>query len=371
MDICGIARFHNSVHHLPVDGFNVPIGGLHRFLKDDLRAKVFLIGIGVFEDRWAMRTPAYLTGEELYNIRICMRIVVDHIYYAARLRQNELRSLFSRFNTPTESAWMFHLILVLLHCVGFDGDDGPVERGFGPMQIAIGEAEFLLRKASESYMILHSPESVRYLDYEEYDPHRTVEAYFTGRHSPSSYKRIVMRDAPPPCFDSNSEHEHYSDIERVVEVTLVALAGIERTVEAGVVTTGSRLLLPPSTIDKLRGELTVESNRRPSTMAVAPPNSPVGYYMCHSLVLDPSHDYTIQEASNIIHQYLTHGVGDAKPHLVVEKLIRPAIFLLKKVLCSEEGNWVHKDDLSFMGWCLIRQCVATIVDVLRFNRRPV
>lgn len=79
MDVCALDRFHRSVTRLPPDLVGVPPGGLHHFLQDDLRPKIFLVSLAVFEDRWATKTVPCLTVDELASIRCCMRIIVDHV----------------------------------------------------------------------------------------------------------------------------------------------------------------------------------------------------------------------------------------------------------------------------------------------------
>ncbi|KAJ7017472.1 hypothetical protein C8F04DRAFT_1279388 [Mycena alexandri] len=69
--------------------------------------------MSVLEDRWGTRTRNSVTAKELHDLRVCVRLIVDHMYYAARLRQNELRANFSRHNTPPQATWMFYLIAVL------------------------------------------------------------------------------------------------------------------------------------------------------------------------------------------------------------------------------------------------------------------
>ncbi|KAJ6592938.1 hypothetical protein B0H19DRAFT_1055600 [Mycena capillaripes] len=230
MDVHAITRFHRSVVQFPRDHFSVPPGGLRAFLEHDLRSKVFLVGLGVFEDRWATRTCPSLTEEECHNIRTCMRIVVDHVYYAARLCQNELCSLFSRFNTPSEAAWMFYLILALLFSVGFEGDDGPTERGIDPMQMALSQTEFLLRKSSESFALQRSVDGSGHLEILHYDPHRTVEKFFDARRPPSSFERIPLATPPPISFNPAAHAEQWTEAERVIEACLIALSRMENSV---------------------------------------------------------------------------------------------------------------------------------------------
>lgn len=84
MDASAIGRFHATVEPLPMDSFEVPEFGLSGFLRKNLRFKVFLVSIAVFDDRWATNTRAALTSNELREIRVCMRIIVDYMVRRAR-----------------------------------------------------------------------------------------------------------------------------------------------------------------------------------------------------------------------------------------------------------------------------------------------
>ncbi|KAJ7696415.1 hypothetical protein B0H16DRAFT_1750335 [Mycena metata] len=102
-------------------------------------------------------------------------------YYAARVRQNEFRQNFSRRNTPTQASWIFYLIGVLLYAVGFDGDDAPDVQGVNVFDLAVLQAEFFLKESAETVALFRTSKQPIFLDYEEYDPHRTVEAIFVSR----------------------------------------------------------------------------------------------------------------------------------------------------------------------------------------------
>lgn len=58
---------------------DVPAGGLSRFLRQNLRFKVFLVAISILEDRWATRTRTSITTRDLHEARVCVRIIVDHM----------------------------------------------------------------------------------------------------------------------------------------------------------------------------------------------------------------------------------------------------------------------------------------------------
>ncbi|KAJ6607252.1 hypothetical protein B0H10DRAFT_2228002 [Mycena sp. CBHHK59/15] len=217
MDAASLRRFHSSTVSWPSDPFFILSSGLAQFLRDTLRFQVFLVSLGVFEDRWGTRTKDILSREDMFNVRVCMRILVEHVYFAAQVRQNELRGLFSRYNTPTEAVWMFHALLVLLKVVGFDSDNGPPERGCTPIQVAAAEIEFLLQQCADTFMMHRSTDRTTFLDYEEYDPHHTVEGYFSGHRLPEEYTRIKIGSPSVPEFDPARRSEYWLEAERVVK----------------------------------------------------------------------------------------------------------------------------------------------------------
>jgi hypothetical protein len=110
----------------------------------------------------------------------------------ARIQQNKLWGLFSCFNTPSEALWMLYQIMALLHAVSFNGDDGPVEWGFSPMQMALMQTDSLLCKVVECFSIQQSVDKSGKLEYPDYDVHRTMEAFFESHHPPSSAGQIPM-----------------------------------------------------------------------------------------------------------------------------------------------------------------------------------
>lgn len=79
MDTSAIGRFHSTVAVLPGESMDVPAGGLSRFLRQNLRFKVFLVAISILEDRWATRTRTSITTRDLHEARVCVRIIVDHM----------------------------------------------------------------------------------------------------------------------------------------------------------------------------------------------------------------------------------------------------------------------------------------------------
>ncbi|KAJ7765568.1 hypothetical protein B0H16DRAFT_1454143 [Mycena metata] len=149
-------------------------------------------------------------------------------YYAARVRQNEFRQNFNRHNTPTQASWMFYLIGVLLYAVGFDGDDTPDVQGVNVFNLAVSQADFFLKECAETVALFRVSKQAIFLDYEEYDPHHTVEPIFVSRQPPRNFKRIAVNDAVVLDFSTNEINSPvWTDAQRVVEATLVALSRVD------------------------------------------------------------------------------------------------------------------------------------------------
>ncbi|KAJ7030287.1 hypothetical protein C8F04DRAFT_1186919 [Mycena alexandri] len=217
MDASAIGRFHSTVQPIPLESLDVPAGGLGHFLRQNLRFKVFLVSMSVLEDRWGTRTRNSVTAKELHDLR----------YYAARLRQNELRANFSRHNTPPQATWMFYLIAVLLYAVGFDGDDAPDMQGVSVFGLALSQAEFFLKECAEAIALYRLTDTPVFFDYQEYDPQHTVEMVFASRQPPRNYKRIAVNDNPVLDFSVKPSGSYWTDAQRVVEATLMALSRID------------------------------------------------------------------------------------------------------------------------------------------------
>ncbi|KAJ6456643.1 hypothetical protein C8R47DRAFT_1082373 [Mycena vitilis] len=231
MDVCALDRFHRSVTRLPLDLVGVPPGGLHHFLQDDLRPKIFLVSLAVFEDRWATKTVPCLTVDELASIRCCMRIIVDHVYHAARLRQNELRANFSRLNTPSEASWMFYLVLVLLRCVGFDGDTHGTSVSASSLDMAVAQVEFFFARCAETFALHQRVDQSGTLEYEEYDPHHAIPAYFSVRREVSTFHPIRTMPRTPPIFDVSPDPLSWTETEHIIEACVIAMSRMEGTIE--------------------------------------------------------------------------------------------------------------------------------------------
>ncbi|KAJ7258125.1 hypothetical protein C8J57DRAFT_1234297 [Mycena rebaudengoi] len=231
MDVAALERFHKSVRCIPSDPDYIPGGGLAAYLEQELRPQVYLIGLALFEDRWATRMIASLTPDELRNIRACVRIVVDMMYFSARIQQNQLHTMFGRIVVPSEAAWMFYQILVFLSSVGFDGDDSPSQFGCTPMQRAAAQCDFLLRKCSDMFMLHERMLAPSFLDYPSYDPHHSIDTVFATRRMPDAFPLIRISAAPVVVFDIKKRAEYWSQVEWVVEAAIMALVRAGESVE--------------------------------------------------------------------------------------------------------------------------------------------
>ncbi|KAJ7270352.1 hypothetical protein C8J57DRAFT_1227001 [Mycena rebaudengoi] len=143
----------------PGDRFFLPDGGLIRFLRENIRFKVFLMVMPVFTNAYCNEHVASLPAPELCDLRIRMKELVRHMFFAAQIRQNEFRISYDPVPVPNEVAWMFHVILCLLRVIGFEDNtdtslktDQPFQTGVTEGQLAEAQAKFLLGTALQTYV---------------------------------------------------------------------------------------------------------------------------------------------------------------------------------------------------------------------------
>lgn len=79
MDAIAIRRFIATNVSWPLNRFFIPEGGLHPYLHENLRFKVFLIMTAVFVDPFAGATVASLTPDQMAQLRRRMRDLVRHM----------------------------------------------------------------------------------------------------------------------------------------------------------------------------------------------------------------------------------------------------------------------------------------------------
>ncbi|KAJ7493730.1 hypothetical protein FB451DRAFT_1164601 [Mycena latifolia] len=126
MDATATHRFVDSNVAWPSDRFFIPDGGLAKFLHENMRFKVFLLMNALFTDAFATATIPSLTSSYRDEVRRRMRDLVRHMFFAAQIRQNEFRIQYMPTPMPSTTAWMFHVVLVLLQVIGFEGDEAMV-----------------------------------------------------------------------------------------------------------------------------------------------------------------------------------------------------------------------------------------------------
>ncbi|KAJ7016048.1 hypothetical protein C8F04DRAFT_1203625 [Mycena alexandri] len=186
MDASAIGRFHSTVQPIPLESLDVPAGGLGHFLRQNLRFKVFLVSMSVLEDRWGTRTRNSVMAKELHDLRACF-----------------------------------------LYAVGFDGDDAPDMQGVSVFGLALSQAEFFLKECAEAIALYRLTDTPVFFDYQEYDPQHTVEMVFASRQPSWNYKRIAVNDNPVLDFSVKPSGPYWTDAQRVVEATLMALSRID------------------------------------------------------------------------------------------------------------------------------------------------
>ncbi|KAJ7732741.1 hypothetical protein DFH07DRAFT_780851 [Mycena maculata] len=353
MDVSTIGRFYGSIVRFP-EGFAVPPGGLARFLREDLRAKVFLVSSGVFDDRWATHTRETLTADELFNIGV--------------LRGLRLPERASRF-----------IQSVLLYAVGFEGDNGPVERGVGPLQMALAQTEFLLLKCSESFMIQRSMDKTGFLDYEEYDLHRTVEMYFVSRWALELYEKVPVGAASTPEFNIGKRLEYWTEAERVDgEVISICQDSIDGVIADMVASTSPSA----SRSDKSQGIWeyvpSIQGSEHPMRSVAGSGYALVEEWTAGVKLTEtkpmPRPDtpqalnatsYSIVECFSIIgwqaHRLQVRGYGPL--HVVMGHFVRPAIFLLERTTEGlQTADWRYR--LSESELRVLHVCIDLVVKVV-------
>ncbi|KAJ6553768.1 hypothetical protein DFH09DRAFT_1318793 [Mycena vulgaris] len=202
MDASAIRRFTASNVTWPQDRFFIPHGGLETFLHDNLRFKVFLVMTAVFPDVYATYTVQTLTKVEHNELHIQIHDIVRHMFFTSHIRQNEFRTTYGVIPVPGECAWMFHVILVLLHVIGFAGDDAVVVTDeVAGMQaptegmLAAAQANFFLHAALTTYLADMRLGVPAILDFKDYDRHSRVTRHFnSSRHSREAKLAEVIND---------------------------------------------------------------------------------------------------------------------------------------------------------------------------------
>ncbi|KAJ7605630.1 hypothetical protein DFH06DRAFT_1487170 [Mycena polygramma] len=209
MDPSSTRRFLSTNIEWPAEKLFIPRGGLTNFLCDNLRFKVFLVMMAVFTDAYAFDTVKSLTTGERLAIRFRVRDIVRHMFYAAQIRQNEFRVHYESGVVPSEAAWLFHVILVLLVVVGFEGEEvalvpAPSANVTTEGALAQSQATFFLGAALATF-VSHKEDGFddAQLDFPAYDSARWVSGNIHYRARPSSFHPIPIVDTLADPFDYN------------------------------------------------------------------------------------------------------------------------------------------------------------------------
>ncbi|KAJ7118193.1 hypothetical protein C8R44DRAFT_738148 [Mycena epipterygia] len=198
MDVSATRRFLTTNVTWPQDKkFFLPEGGLVRFLETNLRFK-------------ATETVKLLTTPQLGEIRMRMKDLVQHMFYAAQIRQNKFRVTYEPGPIPAEAAWMFHVILTLLTVVGSDGDNKPsagqeTSAHSDPTEghVAHAQAAFFLGGALQTFIDDVGWGATAYLDYHEYDEHRWVSKNFAYWSRPTDFIPVEVDDLAGDVLELN------------------------------------------------------------------------------------------------------------------------------------------------------------------------
>ncbi|KAJ7768429.1 hypothetical protein B0H16DRAFT_1453133 [Mycena metata] len=402
MDTSAIGRFHSTVAVLLGEIMDVPAGRLSRFLRQNLRFKVFLVAISILEDRWATRTRTSITTRDVHEAR----------YYAARVRQNEFRQNFSRHNTPTQASWMFYLIGVLLYAVGFDGDDAPDVQGVNVFNLAVSQAEFFLKECAETVALFRVSKQAIFLDYEEYNPHHTVEPIFVSLQPPRNFKRIAVNDAVVLDFSTNEINSSvWTDAQRVVEATLIALSCVDGALLVETDSEGKVIGVQKESVEGLLADMVdspperghqadcLQGGSRSHFCRSASPtlcadeeacgrelsewSVPIraamsNVYRLPRIALD-SNFYGIEEACKLVNEYALDTALRFEPGSqtrdklddVMERYIRPSIHLLDCALRPANTGWLRRHELTMIELIVVHDAISNIMGFLAisFTRR--
>ncbi|KAJ6511685.1 hypothetical protein DFH09DRAFT_1100346 [Mycena vulgaris] len=186
MDPGSNRRFIASNVGWPMDKFFIPAGGMEVFLLQNLRFKVFLVMQAVFLDGYAASTAASFKDTQHSVLRIRIR----EIFFAAQIRQNEYRADPRPVEIPSDSAWMFCIIITLLQVIGFAGQEVLIESPDASQRNAQCEGDMKAGIPSK-------------LDYGDCDPKGAISNYFSRRCEPSDLALILVADHS----DENNELE--------------------------------------------------------------------------------------------------------------------------------------------------------------------
>ncbi|KAJ7301429.1 hypothetical protein DFH08DRAFT_978748 [Mycena albidolilacea] len=209
MDCTASRRFTATNVSWPSSRFFIPNSGLTDFLLNNIWLKVCLLIPQIFTDAYVADTVWFLTTPQREELCCRVRELVHHVMYAAKIRQNELRVSYTIPAIPSEAAWMFHVLQVILVVVGFDTETNcPSKVDRSPVSAesegtaAQSQATFFLDGALSTFCErMKASEAV--FDYPEYDPSHWVSNNFAYRSRPTSFLPIPVDDSLADSFEYN------------------------------------------------------------------------------------------------------------------------------------------------------------------------
>ncbi|KAJ7689220.1 hypothetical protein B0H16DRAFT_1752953 [Mycena metata] len=134
------------------------------------------------------------------------------------------------------------------------------------MQLDVGT--LLLRRFTETVSIFRHSKDPVFLDYEDYDPRRTVETIFPSRRAPHQYKKVRVDNNPVIDFDLTPNKLYWTDAQRVVEATLMALSRVDGPIIVETGDDGSVVGVQKESVEGLLADMGDLEKRVPETLAL-------------------------------------------------------------------------------------------------------
>ncbi|KAJ7337616.1 hypothetical protein DFH08DRAFT_812939 [Mycena albidolilacea] len=194
----------------PSSRFFIPHGGLADFLLNNIRLKVFLLIPQTFTDAYVADTVQFLMTPQREELRCHVRELVRHVMFAAKIQQNELCVLYTMPTIPSEAAWMFHVMQVIVIVIGFDTEANcPSKANRSPISVELKgaavhlQAMFFLNGVLSMFCEKMKAGEAVFLDYPEYDPSHWVSNNFAYCSLPTSFLPIPVDDSLADSFEYN------------------------------------------------------------------------------------------------------------------------------------------------------------------------
>ncbi|KAJ7025472.1 hypothetical protein C8F04DRAFT_1269214 [Mycena alexandri] len=365
MDASAIGRFHSTVQPIPLESLEVPAGGLGHFLRQNLRFKVFLVSMSVLEDRWGTRTRNSVTAKELHDLRVCVRLIVDHMAPAKRASRP------------------------------FDGDDAPDMQGVSVFGLALSQAEFFLKECAEAIALYRLTDTPVFFDYQEYDPQHTVEMVFASRQPPRNYKRIAVNDNPVLDFSVKPSGPYWTDAQRVVEATLMALSRIDGALIVEMDSDGSVVGIQKESVEGILADMKDLQTLYPGALALlcarmkkpadAKPRNGSACVQFHVFITSPGKSswrspqtrldgnfYPITESCELVIKHCRVASARFEPGNpdrerlddVMECIIRPSVYILDCALRPANRDWLTPQELTMSELIYLHDAFSMVMAAL-------